>query len=171
MASLTDKPLLAKEFIIDRRQIARAAAGGASAVLLIAAILEAHSLAELIRAAENCRCDVLLEVHDEEDVAKAAKALDALGGDRGRRRVVFGINNRNLDTLDIDLKQTERLAPLIRERFDSGRLIIAESGIESPDHCRRLAPLVDGFLVGTSLLQSPDPADYLQKLISVCVLS
>ncbi|NLF07106.1 MAG: hypothetical protein GX594_03870 [Pirellulaceae bacterium] len=114
---------------------------------------------------------MLLEVHDEEDVAKAAKALDALGGGRSRRRVVFGINNRNLDTLEIDLKQTERLAPLIRERFDSRRLIIAESGIESPDHCRRLAPLVDGFLVGTSLLQSPDPADYLQKLISACVLS
>jgi indole-3-glycerol phosphate synthase len=168
VASLTGKPLLAKEFILDRRQIALAAAHGASAVLLIAAILGPRELEWLIRYAVELGCDVLLELHDVEDVAKAAIAIEALAAGPARGRIVLGINNRNLDTLAIDLRQTEQLAPFVRERLGGDLPLIAESGIDSPEACRRLISCVGGFLVGTSLLRSPDPADFLCSLTSSC---
>ena len=149
---MTNRPLLAKEFIIDERQVALAASHGASAVLLIAAILDQSSLTALICAAAGRGCDVLLEVHDAEDVTKVADAVAALAPNTDRQRVVLGINNRDLDSLEVDLGRTETLAPLVREKFGRDCLVIAESGIDSPDACRRLMPCVDGFLIGTSVL-------------------
>jgi indole-3-glycerol phosphate synthase/phosphoribosylanthranilate isomerase len=168
VAAMTGRPLLAKDFIIDARQVARAASHGASAVLLIAAILDQSSLTALIRAATGRGCDVLLEVHDAADIAKAANAVAALGAATERQRVVLGINNRDLDSLDVDLGRTETLAPLVREKLGRDCLLLAESGIDSPDACRRLMPCVDGFLIGTSLLRSPDPAEFLSCLVSSC---
>ena len=107
---MTSRPLLAKEFIIDERQVALAASHGASAVLLIAAILDQSSLTALIRAAMCRGCDVLLEVHDAVDVTKAADAMAALAPNTDRQRVVLGINNRDLDSLEVDLGRTEALA-------------------------------------------------------------
>lgn len=167
VASLTDKPLLAKEFVIDEKQIAMAASHGASAVLLIAAILDEKALATLIQATIRARCDVLLELHDTNDLEKAGQALGVLK-EQERSRIIIGINNRNLDSLTVDIAQTERLAPLIRERLGKDHLIISESGIDSTEACRRLRPLVDGFLIGTSILRSPDPKAFLSSLISAC---
>ena len=125
-------------------------------------------LASLIRDAVARRCDVLLEVHDTKDFATAAEAMESLGDGAERRHIVLGINNRNLDSQTIDLGQTQRLAPLVARRLGRDFPLVAESGIDSPDACRRLAPWVDGFLVGTSLLRSPDPAGFLHSLISSC---
>jgi len=167
VASLTDKPLLAKEFIIDEKQIAMAASRGASAVLLIAVILNEKELATLVGAAIRADCDVLLELHDSDDLEKAARVLRVLG-EHEKSRVIIGINNRDIDSLNVDIAQTERLAPLIRERLGKDHLIISESGLDSAEACRRLRPFVDGFLIGTSILRSPDPKAFLFSLISAC---
>ncbi|MDD5751204.1 MAG: indole-3-glycerol phosphate synthase TrpC [Candidatus Peribacteraceae bacterium] len=167
VASLTDKPLLAKEFIIDEKQIAMAASHGASAVLLIAAILDEKELATLVDAAICANCDVLLELHDSDDLEKAIRVLSVLG-EHEKSRVIIGINNRNLDSLTVDIAQTEQLAPLARELLGKDHLIISESGLDSAEACLRLRPFVDGFLIGTSILRSPDPKAFLSSLISAC---
>ncbi|MFH0851975.1 MAG: hypothetical protein V1876_04475 [Candidatus Peregrinibacteria bacterium] len=165
VASLTPKPLLAKEFIIDEKQITLAVSHGASAVLLIAAILDAQTMAKFITTAVRSRCDVLLELHDTNDLSKVVLAFDLLSEEE-KGHVIIGINNRALDSLAVDIAQTERLAPLIRERLGKDRLIISESGIDSAKDCLRLRPFVDGFLIGTSILRSPDPELFLSSLVS-----
>ncbi len=140
---------------------------GASAVLLIAAILDGDILSSLILFAVRARCDVLLELHDKKDLAKAAKALEMLGKEE-KEHVAFGINNRDLDSLAVDLRQTELIAPLVQEQLGNDRLIIAESGLDSPASCLRLLPLVDGFLIGTSLLRAADPEAFLSSLVQSC---
>jgi len=145
-------PLLRKDFIFDQYQIFEAAAGGADAVLLIAAMLEPAQLAELLGVAGELYLDVLLEVHDERELAMA------LATDCG----LIGINNRSLHTFVTDLGTTGRLAPLI----PTERLIVAESGINSRADVERLQAAGAGaFLVGESLMREEDIGAKLQELL------
>jgi indole-3-glycerol phosphate synthase len=145
-------PLLRKDFIFDEYQIFEAAAGGADAILLIAAMLEPAQLAELLGVAGELYLDVLLEVHDEKELAMA------LATDCG----LIGINNRSLHTFATDLATTERLAPLI----PAERLIVAESGINSRADVERLQAAGAGaFLVGESLMREEDIGAKLQELL------
>lgn len=145
-------PLLRKDFIFDDYQIYEAAAGGADAVLLIAAMLEPAQLADLLGRARELYLDVLLEVHDERELAMA---LDTDCG-------LIGINNRSLHTFVTDLGTTERLAPLV----PAERLIVAESGINSRADVERLQAAGAGaFLVGESLMRETDIGAKLQELL------
>jgi len=145
-------PLLRKDFIFDEYQIYEAAAGGADAILLIAAMLEPAQLADLLGVAGELYLDVLLEVHDERELAMAL-ATDCR---------LIGINNRSLHTFVTDLATTERLAPLI----PAERLIVAESGINSRTDIVRLQQAGAGaFLVGESLMREEDIGAKLQELL------
>jgi len=145
-------PLLRKDFIFDEYQIYEAAAGGADAILLIAAMLEQAQLADLLGVAGELYLDVLLEVHDERELAMAL-ATDCR---------LIGINNRSLHTFVTDLATTERLAPLI----PAERLIVAESGINSRTDIVRLQQAGAGaFLVGESLMREEDIGAKLQELL------
>jgi len=145
-------PLLRKDFIFDEYQIYEAAAGGADAILLIAAMLEPAQLADLLGVAGELYLDVLLEVHDERELAMAL-ATDCR---------LIGINNRSLHTFVTDLATTERLAPLI----PAERLIVAESGINSRTDIVRLQQAGAGaFLVGESLMREGDIGAKLQELL------
>jgi indole-3-glycerol phosphate synthase len=136
-------PLLRKDFMFDPYQIYEAAAGGADAVLLIAAMLEASQLDDLAALARELYLDILLEVHDERELEMALRT------DIG----VIGINNRSLHTFVTDLSTTERLAAMI----PSDRLIVAESGINSRTDIVRLQKAGAGaFLVGESLMRVVD---------------
>ncbi len=139
----TDLPILAKEFIIDAKQIRSARHAGADAVLLIAAILEPEKIGLLATEAQALGMDVLLELHDERELEKIP--------DLSPESLVLGINNRNLATLAIDLSATIRLASLIRKRFP-GHLLLSESGLRTSADVQRVQPCVDGFLIGTGLL-------------------
>lgn len=146
-------PLLRKDFIFDDYQIYEAAAGGADAVLLIAAMLEPAQLADLLGRARELYLDVLLEVHDERELAMA---LDTDCG-------LIGINNRSLHTFVTDLGTTERLAPLV----PTERLIVAESGINNRADVERLqAAGARAFLVGESLMREADIGAKLQELLT-----
>ncbi len=146
-------PLLRKDFIFDSYQIYEAAAGGADAILLIAAMLDLPRLKELQALAGELYLDVLLEVHDERELESA------LGTDCG----LIGINNRSLHTFVTDLSTTERLAAMI----PSERLMVAESGINSRADVVRLQSAGAGaFLVGECLMKEEDVGAKLRELLS-----
>ena len=141
-------PALRKDFMIDPYQIAESRALGADCVLLIVAALDDTQLAELAMETKRFGMDILIEVHDEDELERALK-LDA----PVTTTTMIGINNRNLKTLKTDLATFERLAP----RVPAGRLPVAESGLRDTADLRRMASArAEAFLVGESLLRQPD---------------
>jgi indole-3-glycerol phosphate synthase / phosphoribosylanthranilate isomerase len=145
-----DGPILAKDFFLDARQVAEARIAGADAVLVMLSLLDDERAREMIAEARRFRMDALVEVHDEAEMCRAL----ALGAP------LIGINNRDLRDLSIDLSTTERLAP-----YAPDRILVSESGISSRADVDRLAPHVDAFLVGTSLMRSTDPAQAARELV------
>ena len=118
-------PVLRKDFMVDPWQVAEARGIGADAILIIVAALEDAQMAEIEAAAIERGMDVLVEVHNEDEMARAATLTSRL----------IGVNNRDLKTFTTDLATTERLAPLAPE----GTLLVGESGINSHADCQRLA--------------------------------
>lgn len=146
-------PLLRKDFIFDPYQIVEARAAGADAILLIAAMLELPVLRDFSALAAELGLDVLLEVHDEQELESALRTDCAL----------IGVNNRNLRTFATDLETTGRLIRLMPgERF-----VVAESGINSRADIDRLRGAGAGaFLIGESLMREPDIGAKLRELLS-----
>ena len=145
-----DGPILAKDFFIDPRQVAEARIAGADAVLIMLSLLDDAQAREMIAEARRFGMDALVEVHDEREMRRAL----ALGAP------LIGINNRDLADLSIDLGTTERLAGMVQNR-----ILVSESGIGSRDDVERLAPQVDAFLVGSSLMRSAEPAQAARELV------
>jgi len=144
-------PLLRKDFIVDRYQLDEARAGGADAVLLIAAALTSAELCALRERAAGLGLDALVEVHDSGQLQAALAA----GAD------LIGINNRDLRTFEVDLGVTERLAAAIPE----GVVAVAESGIFSAGDVERLeAAGARAFLVGEALMREEDIGIALRRL-------
>lgn len=142
-----------KEFVVDVYQIYETAAAGADAVLLIASVLDEPTLTTCIRACDACGLGYLVEVHTAEEVASALRV--------GAR--VIGINNRNLDTLAIDLNTTETLIKMIPPSMP----VVSESGIETVSDVVRVKKAgVRGILVGASLLKASDTAAHAAQLQS-----
>jgi len=147
-----DLPVLRKDFTLDPWQVAEARAIGTDAILLIVAALEDAQMAECEAAALERGMDVLVEVHDEGEMERAARLRSRL----------IGINNRDLKTFRTDLATTERLAPLA----PAGALLVGESGIASHADLQRLARSgVAAFLVGESLMRAPDVAGATRSLL------
>ncbi len=154
-AAATTLPLLRKDFILDEYQLVEARVHGASAVLLIAALLGDEELRRLSEAADDLGLDVLLEVHDEAEMERALSL----------EKTLLGVNNRDLRSFSVSLEVTERLAPLVPE----GRLLVSESGISSNEDVQRLASAgVDAVLVGESLLRETDVEDATRSLLGEC---
>ncbi|MDH1314125.1 bifunctional indole-3-glycerol-phosphate synthase TrpC/phosphoribosylanthranilate isomerase TrpF [Shewanella xiamenensis] len=145
------QPILCKDFFVDEYQIKLAAHQGADAILLMLSVLDDKRYQQLASEAAKYQLDVLTEVSNEEELERAI-ALNA---------PIIGINNRNLRDLSTDLATTEALAPHI----GSDRVVISESGIYTNDQVRRLSPLVDGFLVGSSIMAEEDIDLACRKLI------
>jgi indole-3-glycerol phosphate synthase len=146
-------PVLRKDFMVDPWQCLEARAIGADAILIIVAALEDSAMAEIEAAALELGMDVLVEVHDEAEMERAAKHLASR---------LIGINNRDLKTFTTSLATTERLAPLAPE----GAFVVGESGINSHADCQRLAAAgVRCFLVGESLMRADDVADATRVLL------
>jgi indole-3-glycerol phosphate synthase len=149
-------PVLRKDFTLDINHVTEAAAGGADAILLIAAILEIGEIRDLAAAAACYGMAALVEVHDEQDLAKA---IDA-GAE------IVGVNNRDLATFDVTLETSLRLA----QRIPAGVLKVSESGISSARDIERLRGAgYQAFLVGEHLMKSADPAAALRELLAPLV--
>ncbi|HEY7836503.1 MAG TPA: indole-3-glycerol phosphate synthase TrpC [Solirubrobacteraceae bacterium] len=146
-------PLLRKDFIVDRYQLLEAREADADAVLLIVAALSDAELAALFAGATELGLDVLVEVHDEGELERAA----AHGPE------IVGVNNRDLRDFSVDVGRTERLLDLM----PPGALVVSESGISRPDQLAELQRRgVDAVLVGEALMRSADPAQALSALRS-----
>jgi indole-3-glycerol phosphate synthase len=145
-------PVLRKDFILDPYQIIESRRIGADCVLLIMAALSDAMASELAAAAAELRLDVLAEIHDPAELDRALRL--------GVRMI--GINNRNLATLETNLRTTETLAP----KVPSDRLVVAESGIRSPADLDRLAAArARCFLVGETLMREPDLTAATRRLL------
>lgn len=136
-------PLLRKDFIIDRYQIAQARIYGADMILLIAKALDTKSLIELSNYANELNLTVLMEIHDEEDLEKALQTNAKL----------IGINHRNLKTFDMDMELSLKLKELI----PSDRVVVAESGLYSYNQILSLNQSgIRGFLIGEHFMRQDD---------------
>jgi indole-3-glycerol phosphate synthase len=145
-------PVLRKDFIIDEIQIREALAWGADAILLIVRILSQAQFKELLRVCYEKGLPALVEVHDREDLKTA---LDS-------KTEIIGINNRDLDTFEINLQTTGRLAALI----PPGHIIVGESGIHNPKDLEALKGLgINAVLVGSSLMSSKNIESKTREMV------
>ena len=137
-------PLLRKEFIIDENQIIEAKGIGADAILLIAAILTKAQIKQFSELAKSLKLDVLLEVHNEEELQKSIMpSLD-----------MIGVNNRNLKTFEVDLMTSKQLSEKIPNDF----VKVSESGISSVQAIKQLQPYgYRGFLIGENFMKTDNP--------------
>jgi indole-3-glycerol phosphate synthase len=146
-------PVLRKDFTLDQTHVLEAAAAGADAILLIAAILDAGQIRDLSEMAAAYGMAALVEVHNEPELAKAVEAGAG----------IVGVNNRDLSTFEVALETSLRLAPRIPPEV----LKVSESGIGSARDIERLRQAgYQAFLVGEHLMKSADPAEAVRALLA-----
>lgn len=146
-------PILRKDFVVDEYQVYESAAAGADALLLIVAALDDKDLKILLELSERLRVAALVEVHTAEELERAIAA--------GAQ--IIGINNRNLNTLEVSLETSFRL----REKIPPACLAVSESGIKSGEDLERLSSAgFNAVLIGEHLMLADDPGEELSRLLS-----
>lgn len=138
---LTKKPILRKDFIIDEYQVYESSFCDADAILLIARILTRKQIEKFVSIAKKYNMDCLVEVHDENDLKKVIDIAD-----------IIGINNRNLDTLEVDANKTLELVKKIPE----GKIIVSESGFHTKEDVDKVKGKVNALLIGTAFIKAKD---------------
>jgi indole-3-glycerol phosphate synthase len=150
----TSCPILRKDFVIDEYQVIEAKSIGSDVILLIAAILTMEEIERFTNLAHKLGMEVLFEIHSVQELEKVYAKVD-----------VIGVNNRNLETMKIDIATSKNMAKLIPE----GYIKISESGIENPEIVLELKQLgYDGFLIGSYFMKHADPgkalADFIRQI-------
>ncbi|WP_297886906.1 indole-3-glycerol phosphate synthase TrpC [Sulfurihydrogenibium sp.] len=147
-------PLLRKDFIIDERQILEAYAYGADSYLLIAKVLTLQEMKKLIEFGKELDMEPLVEIHSYDEGVKSLYA--------GAK--IIGINNRNLETFEVDINTSKELAPKMKKL--GAEVIVAESGLNTKQELLELKNYqVDAFLIGESLMREKDIGKKLRELI------
>jgi indole-3-glycerol phosphate synthase len=144
-------PILRKDFILDEYQVIESKAIGADAILLIAAVLEKQEVLNLSRLAHSLGLEILLEVHEQNELDKVNQYTN-----------IIGINNRNLRTFEVNTDISEKIA----HRIPPGFLRISESGISSPQTIKKLKTEgYHGFLIGEKFMRTSDPVQAFAKFV------
>lgn len=147
----TSLPVIRKDFMIDPYQVYEARTINADCILLIVAALSDGQMQDLEGAAIECGLDVLVEVHDAQELERALRLKTNL----------LGINNRDLHSFEVSLNNTFKLLPQV----PAGKLLVTESGISTPDDVAQMRSHdVHAFLVGEAFMRNPVPGDELKKL-------
>jgi indole-3-glycerol phosphate synthase len=159
---LVELPILRKDFIVHPYEVYESRALGADCVLLIAEVLDRQELCDLVSASREVGIDCLLEVHTMQSL-EAVLSLGLFGEGSG---LILGINNRDLETLRVDLSSGEALLRHVPDEIP----VIVESGIERREDIERFRRFgASGFLVGTALVRVGSPAEKLRELKGQCV--
>jgi indole-3-glycerol phosphate synthase len=144
-------PILRKDFIIDEYQVIESKSVGADAILLIASVLSSDEIRDLSRLARSMGMEVLLEIHEPEELDKLNQYVN-----------IIGVNNRNLKTFEVDIATSEKIA----EKIPSGILKISESGISSAEVIKKLSQSgYDGFLIGEKFMCTADPVKAFSEFV------
>ena len=144
-------PILRKDFILDEYQVIESKAIGADAILLIAAVLEKQEVLNLSRLAHSLGLEILLEVHEQNELDKVNQYTN-----------IIGINNRNLRTFEVNTDISEKIA----HRIPPGFLRISESGISSPQTIKKLKTAgYHGFLIGEKFMSTSDPVQAFAEFV------
>lgn len=153
----THLPLLRKDFMVDEFQVIEAKAFGADVILLIAAVLTRDEIKKLSELAKSLQLEVLLEIHNQEELQKSIlPGLD-----------LIGVNNRNLKTFEVNLNYSKQLAEHIPSEF----IKISESGIDSPEAVSELQQYgFKGFLMGEYFMKSENPENEMKEFIKKLTL-
>ena len=153
---ITNLPMLRKDFIIDEYQIIESKSIGADAILLIAACLNSSQIKNLSKLAKSFDLEVLIEIHDLEELNKVC--IDSID--------IIGINNRNLKTLEISINNTISIFETLKSHQGP---IISESGIKNEDDVKYIHDKtgIKNFLIGESLLSSDNPAALMNKIVKI----
>ncbi|MDP6928572.1 MAG: indole-3-glycerol-phosphate synthase [Planctomycetota bacterium] len=151
VAAAVDVPVLMKDFLIDPEQVRVGALLGASACLLIVRMLSGGQLDEMLAACSDHGLDALVECHDVDEVDRAVRS----------RAVVLGINNRDLDTLEVDTRRASELLP----RVPASAVAVAESGYLLPTDTHRLRGECDAVLIGSALMSTDTPEAFLAEVM------
>jgi indole-3-glycerol phosphate synthase len=156
---VTDIPVLRKDFIVDPWQIAEAKAFGADVILLIAACLSPQQVKELAAYARSINLEVLLEIHNEEELDHICDEVS-----------MIGVNNRNLHTFEVSIETSLSLI----DRLPKNKPAVAESGITNPETIVTLKQAgFKGFLIGETFMKEPDPAiafaEFIERLKAISV--
>lgn len=146
-------PVLRKDFLLEPWEVAEARLAEADAVLLIVAALSEDRLAEMLELAHRLGMQALVEIHDEAELETAVRV----------KAPIIGINNRDLQTFKVDLGTSSRLAA----QLPPDTLKVSESGLSTAADLKGLEGLVDAFLIGESLVKSPEPTALLRDLRSI----
>jgi indole-3-glycerol phosphate synthase len=153
LKKITNRPLLRKDFIFDEYQIYESKAKGADAVLLIASILDENQSAEFLHLAKDIGLSVVFEVHNFKELEMALRLLNA---------EVIGINNRDLETLNINLNTTFEL----KKEIPLDKIVLSESGIKTREDVRRFDNAgIDSILVGTAFMESGDIGKKIDEIM------
>ena len=148
---VNDIPILRKEFVVDEYQIFEAKSIGADAILLIAAILSANEIIHFTKIAHSLELEILVEVHDLDDINKLSGLED-----------IIGVNNRNLKTFEVNIKQSMDLI----KRLPNDAVKISESGIKTPEDIQQLRMHgFSGFLIGELFMREVNPGIVCESLI------
>ena len=151
--SIINIPILRKEFIIDDYQLYEAKSIGADVILLIAACLTPDEVISLSSKAQSLGLEVLLELHDEEELEHICDTVD-----------MVGINNRSLKTFDVDIERSLKMA----QQIPAGKLKIAESGIDDPALIKLFRSNgYSGFLIGENFMKSSNPISAIHEFINL----
>lgn len=151
ISNVVDIPLLRKDFVIDEYMIYEAKVLGASAILLICSILEVETMKQYIEIADSLGLSCLVEAHDANEVEKALKA----------KARIIGVNNRDLKTFTVDIKNSIRLRSLVPKEI----LFVSESGISSSQDIQELVSnQVNGVLIGETLMKATNKKEMLDNL-------
>ena len=144
-------PILRKDFILDEFQVIESKAIGADAILLIAAVLKKQEVLNLSRLAHSLGLEILLEVHEQNELDKVNQYTN-----------IIGINNRSLRTFEVNTDISEKIA----DRIPAGFLRISESGLSSPQTIKKLKTAgYNGFLIGEKFMSTSDPVQAFAEFV------
>ncbi len=150
----TELPILVKDFVLQEMQLFEAKLAGADNILLIASLLGNKKINEFIAKGKEIGLECLVEVHSSAEMKKVLET----------KAEIIGINNRNLKTLKIDLRNTEKVLHMVPKKEFQKRIFIAESGFENYSQIAQLKGKVNNFLIGSSLMQAKNIEQKLREL-------